>query len=318
MATSKVQGIVVENILEVMESGINPFRIDWSSGIPYNALTEKPYNGLNAIVLKNQAPNCTAFVTRNQAYTNNLRPEGEVVNTAIYYYKGFYLMYTKGIGFVGKSLPVMSKEDFLKVVDNHLQTASTTSHNTKYDVNRDYIILNEKSGLDRLVSAVSIASAIKLKFVKDIEEFFTPSRALLILELSNSLISKELGLKMQESSEGLTNALRSLMVEDTNAFFYAMSKAKKIVKFLFDRETEQPKTVKKQVVKKETKKTSSFKIDLPVEMSDRHPVDLKAKEKAIKQETKKTTSKKESPKPKKIRKDSKIEILDPEQLDDIF
>ena len=50
---SKVYGIVTDQIIEALERGTVPWRQPWSGGsaIPRNAVSKKPYRGVNPFLL---------------------------------------------------------------------------------------------------------------------------------------------------------------------------------------------------------------------------------------------------------------------------
>jgi antirestriction protein ArdC len=49
--TSKVYDIVTDKIISALESGTPPWRKPWAAGIPRNATTNRPYSGINALLL---------------------------------------------------------------------------------------------------------------------------------------------------------------------------------------------------------------------------------------------------------------------------
>jgi antirestriction protein ArdC len=51
MATNKVYEIVTEKIIAALESGTPPWRKPWTAGIPRNATTNRPYSGINSLLL---------------------------------------------------------------------------------------------------------------------------------------------------------------------------------------------------------------------------------------------------------------------------
>ena len=51
MATNKVYEIVTEKIIAALESGTPPWRKPWQAGIPRNAITNRHYSGINALLL---------------------------------------------------------------------------------------------------------------------------------------------------------------------------------------------------------------------------------------------------------------------------
>jgi antirestriction protein ArdC len=49
--TSKVYELVTDKIITVLEQGTPPWRKPWTAGIPRNAITNRPYSGINALLL---------------------------------------------------------------------------------------------------------------------------------------------------------------------------------------------------------------------------------------------------------------------------
>jgi hypothetical protein len=49
--SSKVYEIVTDKIIAALESGTPPRRKPWTAGIPRNAITDRPYSGINAPLL---------------------------------------------------------------------------------------------------------------------------------------------------------------------------------------------------------------------------------------------------------------------------
>jgi antirestriction protein ArdC len=49
--TSKVYEIVTDKIIAALESGTPAWRKPWTAGIPRNAITNRPYSGINALLL---------------------------------------------------------------------------------------------------------------------------------------------------------------------------------------------------------------------------------------------------------------------------
>lgn len=59
--------IVTQQIIEQLERGVAPWRKPWSSSMPRNLISKKPYRGLNVILLGTQGYGSPYWVTFNQA-----------------------------------------------------------------------------------------------------------------------------------------------------------------------------------------------------------------------------------------------------------
>ena len=46
-----VPEIITENILKQLEQGVAPWRKPWSTSVPRNLISKKPYRGLNVFLL---------------------------------------------------------------------------------------------------------------------------------------------------------------------------------------------------------------------------------------------------------------------------
>ena len=62
-----VPEIITESILKQLEAGVAPWRKPWSTSIPRNLISKKPYRGLNAFLLATQGYGSTYWLTFNQA-----------------------------------------------------------------------------------------------------------------------------------------------------------------------------------------------------------------------------------------------------------
>ncbi len=82
-----VYGIVTDTIIKVMESGIVPWRMPWGvGGIPRNALTLKPYRGVNVPLLAMYSFEQNVFVSEKQlANLGGKAKEGEYPMIATYW-----------------------------------------------------------------------------------------------------------------------------------------------------------------------------------------------------------------------------------------
>jgi antirestriction protein ArdC len=62
-----VPEIITERILKQLEQGVAPWRKPWSTSIPQNLISRKPYRGLNVFLLATQGYGSPYWVTFNQA-----------------------------------------------------------------------------------------------------------------------------------------------------------------------------------------------------------------------------------------------------------
>ena len=62
-----VPEIITANIVEQLEKGVAPWRKPWSTSIPRNLLSKKPYRGLNVFLLATQGYGSPYWLTFNQA-----------------------------------------------------------------------------------------------------------------------------------------------------------------------------------------------------------------------------------------------------------
>jgi len=65
--TNKVYDIVTEGILEALDQGTVPWRKPWTAGIPRNATTNRPYHGINSILLSMTPYEDQRWLTYKQA-----------------------------------------------------------------------------------------------------------------------------------------------------------------------------------------------------------------------------------------------------------
>jgi antirestriction protein ArdC len=65
--TSKVYAIVTDKIIAALESGCPPWRKPWQAGIPRNAVTKRPYSGINATLLNLSPYSDPLWLTMKQA-----------------------------------------------------------------------------------------------------------------------------------------------------------------------------------------------------------------------------------------------------------
>jgi antirestriction protein ArdC len=62
-----VSEIITESILKQLEQGVAPWRKPWSTSIPRNLISKKPYRGLNVFLLATQGYGSPYWLTFNQA-----------------------------------------------------------------------------------------------------------------------------------------------------------------------------------------------------------------------------------------------------------
>jgi len=65
--TNKVYDIVTGRILEALDQGTVPWRKPWTAGIPRNATTDRPYHGINTVLLGMTAYSDQRWLTYKQA-----------------------------------------------------------------------------------------------------------------------------------------------------------------------------------------------------------------------------------------------------------
>ena len=62
-----VPEIITSNIIDQLERGVAPWRKPWSTSIPRNLISKKPYRGLNVFLLATQGYDSPYWLTFNQA-----------------------------------------------------------------------------------------------------------------------------------------------------------------------------------------------------------------------------------------------------------
>jgi antirestriction protein ArdC len=62
-----VPEIITESVLKQLEQGVAPWRKPWSTSIPRNLISKKPYRGLNVFLLATQGYGSPYWLTFNQA-----------------------------------------------------------------------------------------------------------------------------------------------------------------------------------------------------------------------------------------------------------
>ncbi len=83
---SSVYDIVTDRILEALEAGTVPWRKPWQSGIPQNAVSHRPYSGINAFLLGLAPYSDPRWLTLKQAneLDGNVR-KGEKSNLVVFW-----------------------------------------------------------------------------------------------------------------------------------------------------------------------------------------------------------------------------------------
>jgi antirestriction protein ArdC len=62
-----VYEIVTQQVIEQLKAGVAPWRKPWSTSIPRNLISKKPYRGMNVLMLATQGYSSPYWVTFNQA-----------------------------------------------------------------------------------------------------------------------------------------------------------------------------------------------------------------------------------------------------------
>ena len=62
-----VSDIITESVLKQLEQGVAPWRKPWSTSIPRNLISKKPYRGLNVFLLATHGYGSPYWLTFNQA-----------------------------------------------------------------------------------------------------------------------------------------------------------------------------------------------------------------------------------------------------------
>jgi antirestriction protein ArdC len=65
--TSKVYELVTEKIIAALETGTAPWHKPWKAGVPRNAITNRPYSGINALLLGLAPYSDPCWITMKQA-----------------------------------------------------------------------------------------------------------------------------------------------------------------------------------------------------------------------------------------------------------
>jgi antirestriction protein ArdC len=59
--------IITENVIKQLEQGVAPWRKPWSTSVPRNLITKRPYRGLNVFMLATEGYGSPYWLTFNQA-----------------------------------------------------------------------------------------------------------------------------------------------------------------------------------------------------------------------------------------------------------
>src|SRR5580704_7918441 len=62
-----VAEIITENVIKQLEQGVAPWRKPWSTSVPRNLISTRPYRGLNVFLLATQGYGSPYWLTFNQA-----------------------------------------------------------------------------------------------------------------------------------------------------------------------------------------------------------------------------------------------------------
>jgi antirestriction protein ArdC len=62
-----VPEIITDNVIKQLEQGVAPWRKPWSTSIPRNLISKRPYRGLNVFMLATQGYGSPYWLTFNQA-----------------------------------------------------------------------------------------------------------------------------------------------------------------------------------------------------------------------------------------------------------
>ena len=65
-----VPEIITESILKQLEQGVAPWRKPWSTSVPRNLISKKPYRGLNVFLLATQGHGITNTCCRPSVMVN--------------------------------------------------------------------------------------------------------------------------------------------------------------------------------------------------------------------------------------------------------
>src|ERR1700691_1301845 len=82
-----VPEIITESVLKQLEHGVAPWRKPWSTSIPRNLISKKPYRGLNVFLLATQGYGSPYWLTFNQAKTLGAQVRKGEKSTLISFWK---------------------------------------------------------------------------------------------------------------------------------------------------------------------------------------------------------------------------------------
>jgi antirestriction protein ArdC len=85
--TSKVYEIVTDKIIAALESGTAPWRKPWTAGLPKNAISKRPYSGINALLLSMAPYADNRWLTMKQANEKGGRIRKGEKSTLIIFWK---------------------------------------------------------------------------------------------------------------------------------------------------------------------------------------------------------------------------------------
>ncbi len=267
-----VYGIVTENIIKVMESGIVPWRMPWGiGGLPRNALPQKPYRGVNVPLLAMHAFENNVFVT--EAQLKNLggtakegeypiiatywerrtdKEDSEKTYSALLYERVFNISQCEGVSFediephVYPEKPLTFCHDLVKGIINHspltpkLMTSDTSMH---YNMEGDVISMPKSEEyasseyyyydlFQMLIHASGIPSRLNREGCMDMGERF--SKEELIADIGAHYLCFYAGISTSIASMSVTHLYQwlELFREDTKLFVSACTMAQKAVDFI--------------------------------------------------------------------------------------
>ncbi|HZA22878.1 MAG TPA: ArdC family protein [Dehalococcoidia bacterium] len=85
--TNKVYQIVSEKIIAALESGTPPWHKPWKAGIPRNATSNRPYSGINALLLGTAPYSDPRWLTMKQAKQKGGRIRKGEKSTLVIFWK---------------------------------------------------------------------------------------------------------------------------------------------------------------------------------------------------------------------------------------
>jgi antirestriction protein ArdC len=85
--TSKVYEIVTDKIIAALESGTPPWRKPWTAGLPKNAISNRPYSSINALLLSMAPYADNRWLTMKQANEKGGRTRKGEKSTLIIFWK---------------------------------------------------------------------------------------------------------------------------------------------------------------------------------------------------------------------------------------